>query len=119
MIKASASVVIEASVEVAAHPGKVLTRKAASESSYRARKMATAKPATHTSATEPATHTSTTEPAAHTSTSEPAVNMSAPESSAVSTAATVSTATSAARERVNGQSPGESGSHSENDHGLP
>jgi hypothetical protein len=110
MIEASASVVIEASVEVAAHPGKVLIRKAASESSYRARKMATAKPATHTSATEPATHTSTTEPAA---------NMSAPESSAVSTAATVSNATSAARERVSGQSPGESGSHSENDHGLP
>ena len=110
MIEASASVVIEASVEVAAHPGKVLTRKAASESSYRARKMATAKPATHTSATEPATHTSTTEPAA---------NMSAPESSAVSTAASVSTATSAARERVSGQSPSESGSHSENDHGLP
>jgi len=110
MIEASASVVIEASVEVAAHPGKVLTRKAASESPYRARKMATAKPATHTSATEPATHTSTTEPAA---------NMSAPESSAVSTAATVSNATSAARERVSGQSPSESGSHSENDHGLP
>jgi hypothetical protein len=113
MIEASASVVIEASVEVAAHPGKVLTRKAASESPSRARKMATAKPATHTSATEPATHTSTTEPAAHTSTTEPAANMSAPESSAVSTA------TSAARERVSGQSPGESGSHSENDHGLP
>ena len=110
MIEASASVVIEASVEVAAHPGKVLTRRAASESPYRARKMATAKPATHTSATEPATHTSTTEPAA---------NMSAPESSAVSTAATVSNATSAARERVSGQSPSESGSHSENDHGLP
>jgi len=113
MIEASASVVIEASVEVAAHPGKVLTRKAASESPSRARKMATAKPATHTSATEPATHTSTTEPAAHTSTTETAANMSAPESSAVSTA------TSAARERVSGQSPGESGSHSDNDHGLP
>ena len=37
MIEASASVVIEASVEVAAHPGKVLTRKAASESPSRAR----------------------------------------------------------------------------------
>ena len=115
MIEASASVVIEASVmiEVAAHPGKVLTRKAASESPSRARKMATAKPATHTSATESATHTSATEPAAHTSTTETAANMSAPESSAVSTA------TSAARERVSGQSPGESDSHSENDHGLP
>jgi hypothetical protein len=136
MIEASASVVIEASVmiEVAAHPGKVLTRKAASESPSRARKMATAKPATHTSATESATHTSATEtathtsatePAAHTSTTETAANMSAPESSAVSTtatvssAATVSAATSAARERVSGQSPGESDSHSENDHGLP
>jgi len=52
-----------------------------------------------------------TEPAAHmTATTKPP---------AVSTPTTVSTATSpAAHKRVSGQSPGESGSRSQNDHGL-
>jgi hypothetical protein len=79
--------------EAAARLGKVLTRKTATESPATA-EMAPAKAAAHVSAAEPA-HVS-----------------AAAETSAVSTA------TSAARERVSGQSPGESGSHSENDHGL-
>jgi hypothetical protein len=79
--------------EAAARLGKVLTRKTATESPATT-EMAPAKAAAHVSAAEPA-HVS-----------------AAAETSAVSTA------TSAARERVSGQSPGESGSHSENDHGL-
>ena len=84
---------IEASVtiEVAARSGKALTRKAASESPTRAGKLAAAKPPAHTSATA--------------------------KPPAVSTPTTVSTpASPAARERVSGQSPGESGSHSQNNH---
>jgi hypothetical protein len=51
---------------------------------------------------------------------EAAAHMAAAaESATVSTPATMSTATStAARKRVSGQPPGESGSHSQNDHGL-
>jgi hypothetical protein len=79
--------------EAAARLGKVLTRKTATESPAAA-EMAPAKAAAHVSAAKPA-HVS-----------------AAAETSAVSTAP------SAARERVSGQSPGESGSHSENDHGL-
>jgi len=118
---------IEASVtiKVAARAGKALSRKASSESPTRAGKLAAAKPPAHTSATGSAAHTSATEPAAHVSaghgaTTEPAAHMTAPaKPPAVSTPTTVSTpASPAARERVSGQSPGESGSRRQNDHGL-
>jgi hypothetical protein len=92
--------------EVAARLGKVLTRKAAAESPARTAEMAPAKAAAHVSAAaERAAHMSaTTETAAH---------MSA------TTAAIVSTPTSpAGRKRVSGQSPGESGSRRQDDHGL-
>jgi len=91
--------------EVAAHLG-MLTRKAATESRARTGEMASAKAAAHASAAaEPAAHVAATEPAAHMSaTTEPP---------AVSTPASPD-----ARERVSGQSPGESGSRRQNDHGL-
>jgi hypothetical protein len=88
--------------EVAAHLG-MLTRKAATESRTSTGEMASAKATAHASAAaEPAAHMSaTTEPPA------------------VSTPTTVSTpASPAARERVSGQSPGESGCRRQNDHGL-
>jgi hypothetical protein len=130
--------VIEASVtiEVAARSGKALTRKAASESPTRAGKLTPAKSAAyttatksaahmsaaestaHTSATESAANVSATEPAAHMTATESTAHMTATESTAVSTTATVSAATSATRKRVGGQSPGESGSDSEDDHAL-
>jgi hypothetical protein len=87
----------------AAHLG-MLPRKAATESRAMTGEMASAKAAAHASAAaEPAAHVAATEPAAHMSaTTEPP---------AVSTPTTVSTpASPAARERVSGQSPGESGS---------
>jgi len=82
--------------EVAAHLG-MLTRKAATESRATTGELASAKAAAHASAAaEPAAHMSaTTEPPA------------------VSTPASPD-----ARERVSGQSPGESGSRRQNDHGL-
>ena len=79
--------------EVAGHLG--MCRKAATECHATTGEMASAKAAAHASAaTEPAAHMSaTTDPPA------------------VSTPTTVSTpASPAARERVNGQSPGKSGS---------
>jgi hypothetical protein len=88
--------------EAAAHLG-VLTRKAATETRARTGEMASAKAAAHASAAaEPAAHMSaTTEPPAG------------------STPTTVPTpASAAARESVSGQSPGESGSRRQNDHGL-
>ena len=96
--------------EVAAHLG-MLTRKAATESRATTGEMASAKAAAHASAAEPAAHVAATEPAAHMSaTTKPP---------AVSTPTTVSTpASPAARERVSGHSPGESGSRRQNDHGL-
>jgi hypothetical protein len=73
------------------------TRKAATESHATTGEMASA---------EPAAHMSTAEPAAHmTATAEPAP---------VST----STSPAAARKRAGGQSPGESGSRQQHDHGL-
>jgi cell division septation protein DedD len=95
--------------EVAAHLG-MLTRKAATESRATTGEMASAKAAAHASAAaEPAAHVAATETAAHVSaTTEPP---------AVSTPTTMST-TPAACERVSGQSPGESGSRRQNDHGL-
>jgi len=97
--------------EVAAHLG-MLTRKAATESRTTTGEMASAKATAHASAAaEPAAHVAATEPAAHMSaTTKPP---------AVSTPTTVSTpASPAARKRVSGQSPGESGSRSQNDHSL-
>jgi hypothetical protein len=87
--------------EVAAHLG-MLTRKAATESRATTGEIASAKAAAHASAAaEPAAHVAATEPAA------------------MSTPTTVSTpASPAARERVSGQSPGESGGRRQNDHGL-
>jgi hypothetical protein len=75
------------------------TRKAATESRATTGEMASAKAAAHMSAAEPAAHmTATAEPAAHmTATAEPAP---------------------VSRERVGGQSPGESGSRQQHDHGL-
>jgi hypothetical protein len=82
------------------------TRKAATESHATTGEMASAEPAAHMSTAEPATHMSTAEPAAHmTATAEPAP---------VST----STSPAAARKRAGGQSPGESGSRQQHDHGL-
>jgi hypothetical protein len=108
--------------EVAAHLG-MLTRKAATESRATTGEMASAEPAHVSAAAEPA-HARAAEPAhvsaAHVSATKPAAHMSATtEPPAVSTPTTVSTpASPAARERVSGQSCGESGSHSQNDHGL-
>jgi hypothetical protein len=74
------------------------TRKAATESRATTGEMASAKAAAHMSAAEPAAHMSAAEPAAHmTATAEPAP---------------------VSRERVGGQSPGESGSRQQHDHGL-
>jgi hypothetical protein len=73
------------------------TRKAATESHATTGEMASAKAAAHMTAAEPAAHM--------TATAEPAP---------VST----STSPAAARKRVGGQSPGESGSRQQHDHGL-
>jgi hypothetical protein len=82
--------------DVAAHLG--MCRKAATESHATAGEMASAKAAAHASAAA--------EPPAHmTATAEPAP---------VST----STSPAAARKRVGGQSPGESGSRQQHDHGF-
>jgi hypothetical protein len=87
--------------EVAAHPG-MLTRKAATESRATTGEMAAA----HVSAAaESATHmTATAASAAH--------------MTATAASAPVSTSPAAARKRVGGQSPGESGSRQQHDHGL-
>jgi hypothetical protein len=82
--------------EVAARLG-MQTRKAATESHATTGEMASAKAAAHMTAAEPAAHM--------TATAEPAP---------VST----STSPAAARKRVGGQSPGESGSRQQHDHGL-
>jgi hypothetical protein len=109
--------------EVAAHLG-MLTRKAATESRATTGEMASAEPAAHAGAAAEPAHVSAAEPAhvtaTHVAATEPAAHMSAtPETPAVSTPATVSTAeTPAARERISGQSPGESGSRRQNDHSL-
>jgi hypothetical protein len=86
--------------EVAARPGKMRTRKAAPKS------------AAHTSAAESTTHVSTTESATNVSTAESAAHVTA--------TATVSppAAAPAPRKRVGAQGASESGSCSQNDHGL-
>jgi hypothetical protein len=94
-MEASAAMKVIAA-EVAAHLG--MSRKAATESQATTGEMASAKAAAHASAAA--------EPAAHmTATAEPAP---------VST----STSPAAARKRVGGQSPGESGSRQQHDHGF-
>jgi hypothetical protein len=101
-------------VEVAARPGKPLTRKAAAESPASTSKMAPAKAATHMGAAESATHMGAAESAAHMSATTEAAGVSTPA------ATTVSAPTSPAvrSKRVSGQSSGESGSRSQNDHRL-
>jgi len=105
-MEASAAMKVIAA-EVAAHLG--MSRKAATESRATTGEMASANAAAHASAAaEPAAHMTATaaEPAAHmTATAEPAP---------VST----STSPAAARKRVDGQSPGESGSRQQHDHGF-
>jgi hypothetical protein len=81
--------------DVAARLG-MQTRKAATESHATTGEMASAKAAAHMSAAEPAAHMTAAEPAP------------------VST----STSPAAARKRVGGQSPGESGSRQQHNHGL-
>jgi hypothetical protein len=80
--------------EVAAGRGEVLTPNAATESDASAAEMTPAK-AADVSATEPAAHMSATA-------ETPAV----------------STASPAARKRISGQSPGESGGRCQDDHGF-
>jgi hypothetical protein len=118
-------------VEVAA-PGKPVTRKAAAESPTSTSKMATAKAATHMAATHMAATymaatymaatymAATAESAADMSASTETAGVSTPETAGMSTPATMSTPASAAvrSKRVSGQSPGESGSRQQHDHGL-
>ena len=95
------------------HPGEPLTRKAAAESPASIAEMAPAKAAADMGPAESATHMSATESATHMSATTETTGVSTPAP------ATVSTPTSpGARKRVSGQSPGESGSRSQNDHGL-
>jgi hypothetical protein len=89
--------------DVAARLG-VQTPKAATESHAMTGEMASAQAAAYMTATEPAAHM--------TATAEPA-----PVSTSISPA-TVSTSPAAARKRVGGQPPGESGSRQQHDHGL-
>src|SRR6266511_551038 len=129
-------------VEAAACLGKVLTRKTATDGGPSTAEMAPAKAAAHASAAAKAAHASAAAKATHASAAaeaahasaaaeaahvsaaaEPAAHMSATgETAAVSTADTpaVSASTSsAARKRVSGQSCGERGSRSQDDHSLP
>jgi hypothetical protein len=73
------------------------TRKAATESRATTGEMASAKAAAHMSAAEPTAHMTATAEPAHVSTS---------------------TSPAAESKRVGGQSPGESGSRQQRDHGL-
>jgi hypothetical protein len=92
----------------AARFGKVLTSKAAAESPARTAEMAPTEAAAQMSAAA--------EPAHMSAAAEPTAHMSA--TSETTTVSTPTTASPAARKRVSGQSPGESGSRSQNDHGL-
>jgi hypothetical protein len=102
------------------------TRKAATESRATTGEMASAEPATHMTAAKPAAHMTAAEPAAHMTAAEPAAHMTAAEPAAHMTAtaepAAHMTATAepapVSRKRVGGQSPGESGSRQQHDHGL-
>jgi hypothetical protein len=96
-------------VEVAA-PGKPLTRKATAESPTSTSKMAPAKAATHMAAT----HMAAAESAAHMSASTETAGVSTPATATMSTPASAAVRS----KRVSGQSPGESGSRQQHDHGL-
>jgi cytoskeletal protein RodZ len=104
--------------DVAGRCGKVLTRNAA------AAELTPAEPIAHVSTTtEPTAHVSTTtEPttANVSTTTEPTTAhvTAAAEPTAATVSAPATPASPAARKRVSGQSPGESGSRSQNDHGL-
>jgi hypothetical protein len=101
-------------VEVAA-PGKPLTRKATAESPTSTSKMAPAKAATHMAATHMAvTHMAAAESAAHMSASTETAGVSTPATATMSTPASAAVRS----KRVSGQSPGESGSRQQHDHGL-
>jgi hypothetical protein len=91
--------------EVAAGPGHVRTREAAAATEATAH-MAAAEATAHMAAAEATAHMAAAEATAHMA--------AAAEPATVSTA----TAPATARKRVSGQSPSESGSHSQNDHGL-
>jgi hypothetical protein len=102
--------------EVATSRGEVLTRNPASDTGTSTGEMARAKAADVSAAAEAA---SAAEPAAYMGVSAEPAGVSTAETAAMSTAATMSTATtSAARERISGQSGGESGSSQEDDHRL-
>jgi hypothetical protein len=96
-------------VEVAA-PGKPLTRKATAESPTSTSKMAPAKAATHMAAT----HMAAAESAAHMSASTETAGVSTPATATMSTPASAAVRS----KRVSGQSPGESSSRQQHDHGL-
>jgi hypothetical protein len=97
-------------VEVAARPGKPLTRKAAAESPASTSKMAPAEAAAHMSTAD----MSTAEATAHMSATTEAAGVSTPAATAVS----ATTSPAVRSKRVSGQSSGESGSRSQNDHRL-
>jgi hypothetical protein len=101
--------------EVATRHGKTPTRKAAAES---AAHVSATESAAHTSATESTTNVST---ATHVSTAKSAAHVTA-TATHVTAAATVSSPTAATspapRKRVCAQRACESGSCSQNDHGL-
>jgi hypothetical protein len=84
-------------VEVAMHPGKPLTRKAAAESPASSSKMAPAKAATHVAAAKSAPNMSASESTTHVSASESTTHVSATEST-THVAATESTTHVAATE---------------------
>jgi hypothetical protein len=93
-------------VEVAARPGKVLTRTAAAESPAGTAEMASAKAAAHmTAGAEPTAHMTAAEPTAHMTATAKTAGVSTP-----------SAASAGARGRVSGQAAGEHGSRSQNDH---
>ena len=118
--------------EGTARLGKVLPRNAASESRAGAAEMAPAKAAAHASADAKAAHASAAKTAYASATTEP-TQVSAADVSAAEPAADVSAATEtptmpatktptrsapAARKRISGQSPRESGGRCQDDHGF-
>jgi hypothetical protein len=127
VIRVAACVVIEAvtedtavsemlmATEAAARLGKMRAHRAASESAASAAEMAAAEAAAHASAAEAAAHMSATEATAHMPATEATAHM--PATAETSTVPTPTSA--AARKRVSSQSPGESGSRRQDDHGFP
>jgi hypothetical protein len=117
--RAKAPHMSEAGETVVSEAGEMVGKTSAAEVSAAPSEVSAAKAPTEVSPAEvSAAHASAAaEPAAHVAATEPPAHMSATtEPPAVSTPTTVSTP--AARERVSGQSPGESGSRRQNDHSL-